>query len=832
VPGPRSRLDFDAIAQAALARAELLVAAWLPGGKRDGHEWKCGSLSGEAGDSCSVNLNSGLWADFATDERGGDLISLYAAVRGIRQGEAARELAVELGLQVDVQADKSRAGSSERPQRAGDQSARGGQAERRGKAPEVAAQPAAQPTPSDDAWRDAGAWPADGPAAPLSNGWRPAPEASWTYRDAQGGVLGYVRRYRTSTGGKEVLPCVWSTHPTKGTQWKWRAFSDPRPLYRLDLLAERPEAPVLVVEGEKCVDAAQAVLGDKVVVTTWPSGSKAVNKADWSPLKGRRVVVWPDADAKTDKAGQLLPLAKQPGMAAAEAVAKQLVALDCDVRLVQLPEPGALPDGYDVADVIEATPDDGSDGTPADRVRHWLRPENLRQAVPLPAAGGASPPPPDGAPQGGGDGRDNWRDRLRWGRNGYEASLANVTLIMRSDDRWRGVLGFDEFSQRTLKRLVPPYAFGRAGEWDSEDDSRTAIWLSDNFQMTVRADLVAEAVETVAREFRFHPVREYLRGLTWDGERRLEEWLIQFAGVADCQYSRAVSSYFLRGMVRRVMEPGCKFDYALVLEGEEGLRKSTLCATLGGPWYSDTDLDLTHKDSMSALRGKWLHEFSEMDSVTRAEASKQKSFLSRSVDEFRPVYGRREIRCPRQVVFVGTTNEDEYIKEGQGARRFWPVRITRPIDIESLRKVLPQLMAEAVADYDAGEPYYPLPEEQRELFQPEQKRRVVQESLIDALHDWVLEPDMEELNVRAANGGLFSIADAAYRCLKVAYAQLTRDLQTRIGKALGALGCTKVERRNGMTRYWYKPPQKVATSVVARQPAQHSQEGDDDPLPF
>lgn len=410
--------------------------------------------------------------------------------------------------------------------------------------------------------------------------------------------------------------------------------------------------------------------------------------------------------------------------------------------------------------------------------------------------------------------------------------MANITLILRCDDRWRGVIGFDEFSQRTLKRTVPPYAFGRAGEWEGEDDSRTAIWLSDHYSMTAHAELVAEAVETVAREHRFHPVRDHLRSLAWDGERRLEEWLIRAAGVTDCEYARAVSSFFLRGMVRRVMQPGCKFDYALVLEGEEGLRKSTLCAVLGGPWYSDTDLDLMHKDSLSALRGKWLHEFSEMDSVTRAEASRQKSFLSRAVDEFRPVYGKREIRCPRQTVFIGTTNQDDYIKEGQGARRFWPVRVSGQIDIDWLRRTLPQLFAEALADYDAGEPYYPSPEQQRELFAPEQRRRVIQESLIDALHDWVLDPNADEISARAAHGGLFSTADAAYRCLHVVYAQLTRDLQTRIGRALHALGCTKIERRNGMTRYWYQAPQKAPTSTVARQPAQPRKEADDDPLPF
>jgi putative DNA primase/helicase len=210
----------------------------------------------------------------------------------------------------------------------------------------------------------------------------------------------------------------------------------------------------------------------------------------------------------------------------------------------------------------------------------------------------------------------------------------------------------------------------------------------------------------------------------------------------------------------------------------------------------------------------------------------QKSFLSRRFDQYRPIYTRRMIKVPRQCVFVGTTNETEYIKEGQGARRFWPIRVPGTIDIEGLRRALPALLAEVVADYDAGERCFPDAEEQTALFRPEQMARVQQESLVDALHDWVIEPDMDEARYRAERGGIFSIADAAYRCLHVTYAQLTRDLQTRIGKALAALGCERVEKRNGMTRYWYKPPQKKAATSGASMRVQQPVTEDDDGIPF
>jgi predicted P-loop ATPase len=819
MPGPRSRIDFHAVAQAALAAADRLVPQWLPGGKRAGHEWRCGSLAGDAGDSLGVNLRTGAWADFATDERGGDLISLYAAIRGIKPGAAARELAQQLGIEIE-----SRAGSSKRPRT----SARA-IGERRGRTSQEAG-PTAQPGPpaasaERESWTDAGAWPPDGPPAPAAHVVRGKPQASWRYVDAEGRVLGYVHRFVTSTGGKEILPCVWSRHPQRGLAWRWRAFSEPRPLYRLDALAARPDATVLVVEGEKCADAAQAVLGDRVVATTWPGGCKAWSKARWDVLAGRKVILWPDVDAQVDRGGALLSPHAQPGMKAMLGIGERLQALGCDVRLVEVPEPGKVAPGYDVADLIAEHPDDA-----AQAVLAWLR--RLRELprtslTPYTAAlaqSGDDAPAISAAP---------WIDELIVKRGEPVPHVANVALVLGNDERWREVLAFDEFGQVIVKRKPPPYAMGRIGEWEASDDTRTSVWLARAYGINASSATVAEAVEMIARERPFHPVREYLRSLQWDGVRRLDQWLIRYVGADDCDYVRAVGRYFLRGMVRRVMEPGCKFDYCLVLEGEEGLRKSSLAETLGCGWGSDTPLDLTNnRETSVALHGRWVIEFAEMESVTRAEAHLQKSFLSRRFDQYRPFYTRRMIKVPRQCVFVGTTNESEYIKEGQGARRFWPIRVPGTIDIEGLRRALPALLAEAVADYDAGERCFPDAEEQAALFRPEQMARVQQESLVDVLHDWVIEPDMDEARYRAERGGIFSLADAAYRCLHVTYAQLTRDLQTRIGKALAALGCERVEKRNGTTRYWYKPPQKKAATSGASMRVHQPVTEDDDGIPF
>lgn len=802
----RPRIDIGAIARRALPSAESLLAQWLPAGKRVGHEWVVGNLRGDAGDSLSINLNTGAWADFAADAKGGDLVSLYAAIHGLNQGEAAREVARALGVAVDLQPPAA-----------------------------TSSAPSSPAEPDEDRWVDAGAWPADGPPAPVAHTHRGKPQARWAYMDVDGSVLGYACRFITSSGDKDIIPLTWSRHAKRGSLgWRWRQFDDPRPLFNMQRLAAHPKAPVLVVEGEKCAEAAQGVLGEAWVVTTWPGGCKAWNKARWQLLAGREVLIWPDADNKLDKDGAALPEARQPGMRAAEQIAQRLGALGAaKVELVAVPAPGAVKDGWDVFDCIEDANaiDPLSVGA---AVIAWLakrRPPSF--AV---VGGGSAPPNRNGAAPasggGGGPGDElDWRAGLIWDRGRLVKHAANIAHVLRHDERWQGVIAFDEFAQVTLKRRPPPYAFGREGEWEAEDDSRTAVWLAQQHRLEVSSAQVTEAVEMVAREQRFHPVVSYLRSLKWDGVPRNARWLAQYCKVPDTEYSALVGVLFLRGMVRRVMEPGCKFDYCLVLEGAEGLRKSTLAAVLGGEWGSDTPLDLSNnREAAAALHGRWVMEFSEMESVTRAEAHLQKSFLSRTFDQYRPVYGRRNIKVLRQCVFIGTTNETEYIKEGQGARRFWPVPVEGPIDIEGLRSVLPQLLAEAVHDIDAGERCYPTDEQQGELFRPEQMKRVQQESLIDALHDWVLDPSYDEVTARANAGGAFSLADAAFRCLKIAYGQLTRDLQTRIGKALAQLGCERIEKRNGMTRYWYKPPQKVATSGAVR-PVQ--QPGvDDGPIPF
>jgi len=241
--------------------------------------------------------------------------------------------------------------------------------------------------------------PAEAPVPPRAHIKRGAPQKVWTYRDAEGRTLGFVYRFLKSDGGKEVLPLVWAKNAESGaTEWHWMTWSEPnRPLYGLDRLAAKPEASVLLVEGEKCADAGHDELPELAVVS-WPGGGKADGKVDWSPLAGRRVITWADADAKRvplspaeREAGllqadqPLLPAEDQPGAQTMARIRERLRSMECKLWDVRLPPLGSKPDGWDIADAV-------LEGLRGKDLAQYVR-ENARSAVPQVAA--EIPEPPD-----------------------------------------------------------------------------------------------------------------------------------------------------------------------------------------------------------------------------------------------------------------------------------------------------------------------------------------------------------------------------------------------------------------------------------------------------
>lgn len=261
----------------------------------------------------------------------------------------------------------------------------------------------------------------------------------------------------------------------------------------------------------------------------------------------------------------------------------------------------------------------------------------------------------------------------------------------------------DEWSHATVITQELPWG-SKPGPWRAVDDTRCSVWLQRIGCNMSSIRSVAAAVESVADERTVHPLRDWLDGLTWDGVKRLDSWLEDYCGAAAGAYSAAVGRKWLTAAVARVYEPGVKFDTMLVLEGPQGIGKSSILAALGGEWFSDDFPDLHGKAAAERTVGSWIIELSELDALGRSEVSAVKAFISRRTDRYRPAYGTRVEEYPRTCVFAGSVNPNGsgYLRDSTGNRRFWPVSCT-DVNVKGLVEVRDQLFAEAVACWQAGE---------------------------------------------------------------------------------------------------------------------------------
>jgi predicted P-loop ATPase len=339
--------------------------------------------------------------------------------------------------------------------------------------------------------------------------------------------------------------------------------------------------------------------------------------------------------------------------------------------------------------------------------------------------------------------RDHWTDGLLLNKHGIPlGNLRNVLHALRNAPEWRGVLAYDEFAARAITTKPAPWGNQTAEPWTDYHDSRACEWFQDQ-GIPVSVGVIGRGIQTVARENRIHPVRDYLNALKWDGTPRLDTWLTRYFGVEDSPYVRAIGPRFLISAVARIFEPGCQVDHMLILEGPQGvLKSSALRALAGAAWFTDRISRLGSKDSAMEVAGVWLIELAELDALTKATNSAIKSFITRRHDRFRPPHGKHVIEQPRQCVFTGTINPtgSGYLRDTTGARRFWPVACG-VIDLEAIARNRDQLWAEAVVRFRAGAPWWLETPELEALATAEQAARFEVDAWAETVSNWLVGRD-------------------------------------------------------------------------------------------
>jgi hypothetical protein len=374
--------------------------------------------------------------------------------------------------------------------------------------------------------------------------------------------------------------------------------------------------------------------------------------------------------------------------------------------------------------------------------------------------------------------------------NEFKPKLINIVNILDGyDTNLTNLFRFNLLSKQIEMQRVPP--------WKDELDLKNyAVRDSDivelrhylsskhkNFEPP--SALVFDAVQFIARRYAYHPVLNYLNSLTWDGVSRLDTWLKEYAGVEENAYTREIAKKTIVAAVKRIFEPGCKFDNILVLEGAQGVRKSTLCNILGGKWFADLSLDLKSKDAVEMLQGKWIIEISEMEVTKKADAQSLKAFLSRCVDRIRLPYGRFSEDFPRQNIFIGTINPTGagYLKDATGNRRFWIVKTNGVIKTDELSKIRNQLFAEAVVEYRKGCETYLESKEALAIAEVETYKRQISDPFFNAIKQFIENDKKLENKV--------CVEDLALGALALGIQNISPLIQDRIATVLIQLGYSK-----------------------------------------
>lgn len=598
------------------------------------------------------------------------------------------------------------------------------------------------------------------------------PTFAHPYLTRAGELIGYV--LRVDFDDRKITPGVWWTKNSaaKFEGWSHGSYPAPRPMYGLQALDKHPDWQILLVEGEKCKDAADRIMAARrIIPLTWMGGGKSLSKTHWKSLAGRSVLIWPDNDAEGWRT--TLGYINQHGQWTKGLVEYAYEAGATAVKIVHITR-HAKPEGWDIADAeAEGLEPAAIHAIIRDRVRDWTRerfyqwrdreiakaqviPEQPQeepepepeQAPPIEPAEIEQPEPaPAPEPQHYAVGRGfqvdegTWRTHVIMTKDGDGLkgnSLQNTALFLQYDPRFSGVFAWNDFAKEVYLMRRPPWDIsGPQNYWKArkitDPDVTSAACFLEYCGLSPKINDVGRVIARVAQHNVYNPVAERIAELRWDGVPRLSRgpdtapWLTHYMGAEDTVENNAFGRKWMIGAIARALDPGCKMDTMLVLEGPQGLKKSTALRVLSDAVvkevFTDEISDPNSKDAALQMQGKWIIEIAELDAFRRADITAIKAWLTRQEDRFRRPYGKIVEDFPRACVFAGTVNPIGigYLKDPSGGRRFWPFACGY-INLDALKSDAVQLWAEAAQAYQDGEQWW-LDEEETKHATAAQKSR-------------------------------------------------------------------------------------------------------------
>ncbi len=415
----------------------------------------------------------------------------------------------------------------------------------------------------------------------------------------------------------------------------------------------------------------------------------------------------------------------------------------------------------------------GREVAEAVQMQDWERVTALQQAPPQPDP---DEPVSEALPTTTAGALD--RDTLRAVKRLAKRKAAQSTLadtVLRNDPAWTGRIWWDNYRKQIMLSASPA---------QDADYQRISTWLDTLYRVKLAPSGVASVVQAIAQDHQRNPLQEYLRGIRWDQQPRLDRWLHVALGVADTELHRLIGRRWLIQAVARALKPGCKADVVLVLTGQQGIKKSTALRELtGGEYFSDSPIPIGEGPrGAQQVYTAWVHELSELSSLRGKAVEDVKSFITKTHDDFIPMYGRSPVHWARFCVFAGTTNEDTFLSDPTGARRFWPVRALA-VDLPWLRQHRDQLWAEAVAAFEAGEPWW-LEEPEEQVVSEEREQYQRDETWDGLIATWLKEATL-------TSGEPLTAGILLKRALNIEPNQHTTSNTTRIGQVMKRLGYAK-----------------------------------------